>query len=578
MLDDTARIHARLQQIEDAMEGMERRLRTLEAALPSAESAPGPPEAPGAGVPDHSTAGTERFDVPAVLSLVGRSFMVFGGAFLLRALTDSGRLPRGAGILLGLGYAAGWLVTTERVAARGRPLSGVFHGVTAVAIGLPLIVEATTRFALLSAWASAAALALFGGLALAVAWRRRLQGLAGVTTLGVIGAAVALSATTGQYIPFAIVLVLNGVAALWLSYDCDWFWLRWPSALAADVAVLALLTRATRPQPTERPGAVIGVQLLLLALYLGSFAARTLVRGRLVLPFEILQTVVVFAVGLGGALAVARASGIGMGALGAASMALGAGTYAAAFAFVGRRQGLGANLYFYASLALVLTLTGLAVLLGAAPLTLVLAGLAVLTTWLARRFGRRALTVHGAVYCAGAVGGSGLLAAAVTALAGPSQAQWPALAPAAWAALAAVAACLAVPRPSTGTESPAFAHSPRLLIALLAAIGAGGALVVTLGPALAGSPPDAGTLATVRTAVVAGAAVLLAACARTDRFAELGWLTYPVLLTGAAKLLVEDFRHSRPATLFLALALYGAALVVAPRLMKGGARGNRPDV
>jgi hypothetical protein len=30
----------------------------------------------------------------------------------------------------------------------------------------------------------------------------------------------------------------------------------------------------------------------------------------------------------------------------------------------------------------------------------------------------------------------------------------------------------------------------------------------------------------------------------------------------------EDFKHSRPATLFIAMALYGAALIVAPRLRR----------
>jgi hypothetical protein len=39
-----------------------------------------------------------------------------------------------------------------------------------------------------------------------------------------------------------------------------------------------------------------------------------------------------------------------------------------------------------------------------------------------------------------------------------------------------------------------------------------------------------------------------------------------VLAAGGLKLLVEDLPRSRPATLFIALALYGGALIVAPRL------------
>jgi hypothetical protein len=38
------------------------------------------------------------------------------------------------------------------------------------------------------------------------------------------------------------------------------------------------------------------------------------------------------------------------------------------------------------------------------------------------------------------------------------------------------------------------------------------------------------------------------------------------------KMVAQDFKHSRPATLFIALALYGIALIVAPRLRRTGSR------
>jgi len=40
------------------------------------------------------------------------------------------------------------------------------------------------------------------------------------------------------------------------------------------------------------------------------------------------------------------------------------------------------------------------------------------------------------------------------------------------------------------------------------------------------------------------------------------------------KMVVQDFRDSRPATLFIALALYGIALIVAPRLRRTLERGG----
>jgi hypothetical protein len=38
------------------------------------------------------------------------------------------------------------------------------------------------------------------------------------------------------------------------------------------------------------------------------------------------------------------------------------------------------------------------------------------------------------------------------------------------------------------------------------------------------------------------------------------------------KMVVQDFQQSRPRTLFIALALFGAALIIAPRLRRGSVK------
>jgi hypothetical protein len=58
---------------------------------------------------------------------------------------------------------------------------------------------------------------------------------------------------------------------------------------------------------------------------------------------------------------------------------------------------------------------------------------------------------------------------------------------------------------------------------------------------------------------------MLSVISRLERFREASWLVYPLLVAGGIKLLVEDFPQGRAATLFLGLALYGGALIVAPR-------------
>jgi hypothetical protein len=74
-------------------------------------------------------------------------------------------------------------------------------------------------------------------------------------------------------------------------------------------------------------------------------------------------------------------------------------------------------------------------------------------------------------------------------------------------------------------------------------------------------------LATIRTAVLS---MLAVGCARLSRarFSAMGRLAYPLLAATGVKLLVIDLRSSRASTLFAALACYGLALVLVPRLRR----------
>jgi hypothetical protein len=108
----------------------------------------------------------------------------------------------------------------------------------------------------------------------------------------------------------------------------------------------------------------------------------------------------------------------------------------------------------------------------------------------------------------------------------------------------------------------------RTLLALAFTAGASSLLVLVAAPGLAGTPPDAGVLATVRTVLLALAAAGLARAGRTPQFLELGWVAWVVLAAGGIKILVEDFPASSPSTLFVALAAYGAALIVVPKISR----------
>jgi predicted tellurium resistance membrane protein TerC len=102
-------------------------------------------------------------------------------------------------------------------------------------------------------------------------------------------------------------------------------------------------------------------------------------------------------------------------------------------------------------------------------------------------------------------------------------------------------------------------------------VAAVGLAVGWLVPPLAGAPgPGAnpGVVATIRTAVLVAGVLLLAWISRSERWHEAGWLAYPVLVVIGMKLLLEDLARSPPASLFLAFALYGAALILVPRFRR----------
>jgi hypothetical protein len=53
------------------------------------------------------------------VSLIGRTLVVLGGAYLLRAITDASVVPKAGGVVAGLAYAVWWLARCDREAAAG---------------------------------------------------------------------------------------------------------------------------------------------------------------------------------------------------------------------------------------------------------------------------------------------------------------------------------------------------------------------------------------------------------------------------------------------------------------------------
>ncbi len=562
MDDRLSRLEAQLDALTRELAGLHERVGILEGRAHPADVS----DADDVAVADAARAPTpsRESDTTAVVSLIGRTLVVLGGAYLLRALTDSGTIAQGAGVGLGMAYALTWIVMADRAGLAGRRLSAAFHGVGFVLIALPLLFEATARYHFLNPVASSAALGIFAVVSLGVAARSQIRSLGWITTLGALVTVVGLMVLTADLAPYAIYLVLLGVTTLWYGYIFDWLALRWPVAFVVDLTVLVLSFRAVSPETLDTPAGAIVVQLLLLGLYLGSFGARTLFLNRDVIPFEVVQSVAAIVVGLGGAGYVTRTTGVGFLPLGLVTIVFGGAAYAVAIAFVERRQGRRRNFYFYTSAALVFTMTGWALVLPPRAIPVAWAGLALVAALAGRRSGRTTFQAHGAVYAVGAAVASGLATHALHGLGYPIGAPHEpgALAP---VVLAVLAACTWLF--GNGGDRPVYGRIPRLLLLIVTVGGVLGLgsdwLVLGLGRAA-----EPGMVATIRTALLVAGALALAWAEGAAGFVEAGWLVYPLLAITGVKFVFEDLSAGRPATLFVAFALYGTALIFGPRLKR----------
>lgn len=560
----------------EAIRRLEARVSALEDRLPR-EVAAGPVPA-GAAVEAPPETPAEDAWVAGLWTgfpLAGRTLLALGGAFLIRAGTDSGLVPPLGGVVAGLAYALLWLLLGDREAARGRRASANFHASAAVLVGYPLLWEATTRFAYITPAGSVLGLSLLTFPALFLAWRREAALVASMFTVAAAGSALGLSFATRSAVLYTAWLTALGVVTLWIAYSRRWVALPWLVAACTDVAVLRVVLAgvAAAERGTQlvgvAPAAARAVAGALPIAYLGSIALRTLWKRRDVGPFEITQSVVALVLGVGGAAAITRAQGQDPRLLGAGALTAALVAYAVAFLFVRRQLGRGRVFFFYGTLALALAIGGAALAGEAATRTATWSLLGVASAILGARFDRVSLRAHAALYAAAAAVSSGLLAGATAAIAHGA----PIRPEQTWAAVAlagAAAAYATLIARRSDRRPPGHARAPRLVLAAITVAGGVGAVSsLTTGafPSAGGGPVAVEAFA-VRTLVLAAAAIALAWTARRTGLAELGRMAWLLLAAGGAKLLLQDLKEGGSASLFLAFACYGAALVVAPRLLR----------
>lgn len=554
--------------MRDRLADIESRLDRIEHRIAALERQPTAASEPRQAAPEPALDGSLLTDVSAH---VGRVLLIFGGAYLLRAITDFKFVPTGIGILMGASYALFWLFMGYRKSAQaGLRALATFYGGTSVLLALPLLVEAISHFELLSGMQGLVALALFSTLALGVAATRRLRILAWFVVAGAVVTAFAILIVARLAVPTAVVLLLLGFGSLWVMYRYDLRGPRWLGALGANLGVGSLIVFASHDQWSLTPWPAALLAAVLLVGYFASFAVHTHVARRDVGVFEIVQSLLAAVLG---AAAVVAAGPAGFGAAGALGVGLGAASYALALQ-PATRLDHGINFYFYVVLGLVLVVPGSVLLLGPSSAAPIWAVLAVAFAIASGRSGWVILSLESTLLLLLAGAASGLLAAGLEAFVadGPLPPPRPAHA----AVAVATVVCLFVPVAQHSERWGVLAGAPQLTVLALSVWEVGG-LIVLAGAALAGiAQPveaDAGLIAALRSAVLAAAAVTLALSSRHPRWPEARWLVYPVLVLVGVKLFLEDFPHGRPVTLFVALAFIGGALLAVARLF-----GRRVEV
>jgi len=566
--------------LADEIRDLQTRVAHLVLALASATPLAPPREAPDTrnAPPASVLPPLSSLDSPAaLLPVIGRALLGLAGAYLLRTLTESGAMSARTGVAVGLVYAMVWLVWAARTPA-SRRLETTLHGLTSVLVLSPLIFEATTRLRAVSTWTAGAILLAFTLFGLAVSWRKDLRIVATFATLAGLGTSAALLLATHDVLPFTFVLLAIALAMEVSACLNHWLSERWIAAAAADLAVLLAtwlvtgehgLPAAYAPIPHA---ALLAAQIALLAIYLSSTIVRTLLRGFTFTGFETAQCAFAFLISVGGGLRLTSHSPGAAPALAILALVCAAACYLVSFLMLDRHAEQSRNFHTYSTFGLLLTLAGSRILLSGAAATVAWSVLAIAAIFVGGIFLRLTLKVHGIMFMLLALGASSALEQAAGLLLGSRA--WPGGAPwAIWSGALTACLCYVLGTRQSAAVTPSWSsRALRILVAgaavcLVAGIAAG---LLTAGyHQQFGAQATHAYCATLRTLVLSAAALLLAwGASRYPDRPEFGRLVYPVMALGAYRVVGVDLQQDRTAALFLSLLLFGAALMLLPKLIR----------
>ncbi len=562
-------IASEVEQLSARLRDLEHRVSALEGQPASASLAP----SESGGIAGPKSRPQQQQDSPAptlptgVLPVFGKAVLGIAGAYLLRAVAESGFLPKLLLLIVAIVYAGMWLALAVRTHA-SNGFASVTYAITATMILSPLLWESTVRFQILQPAFTAAILVAFVALALALAWRQNLQAIPWVATIAGVATALALIIGTRDLVPFTVGLLAMALATETVVCLGRPLSVRIIPGIAADFAVWLLVDLMTSPEGVPPEYSPIGATtitalcLVLLVIYGGSIGLRTFGLRYRITAFEIAQTAGAFAIATVGTLrAIPRAAA----PLGVFFLLIALACYWGALSrFSANEQTR--NRRVYASYAVTFLVTGSFLLFPEAFLAPFLSLAAITAALLYTCTDKLSLGLHVSVYLAAAAILSGLLNLAWSALTGTVPHT---LGSGAWGVAVSAGLCYAIGS-HTSNDISEKAWRSRLLWIVPSALvaGAGAALAVMMSARLGSSSGmlKAPHLSVVRTIVICVVALILGFSGSRLKRAELLWVAYAAIAFGALKLGFEDLRFGNAASLVASLLFYGLILILIPRL------------
>lgn len=561
-------VGALVEQLHDRVIELERRVAELETARVAtapARVAATPRPTDGSKPADwRSLPASERSS--GAVPVLGKAVLAMAGAYLLRAIAESGMLPKLPVLFVAIVYACWWLVWAAR-RPKSQQFASVAYAITSALVLSPLLWESTIRFQVLSPAVAGTVLVAYVVLSLTMSWRRGLQLIPWVAMLATVITALALIVQTREFIPFTAALLMAALAAE-LSACLDHpFSVRVAAAIACDLALALLVLIVASPEGVGEgfhPGSsatICALCIALLAIYGDSIGIRTLFQRQRITIFEIVQAVLAFCIAGAGALIATHGSAAP--ALGALYLVLAGFCYWGALSrFLDRAYSR--NRRVFASWAAALLMAGSLLLLPPDLAVGFLSASAIVFAVLYSRSGKISLGLHTSLFLAAATIISPLprYVMSALALAVPGVPAWTV-----WTIAVSAALCygLGARRHEEKRSRRALWVVPALLLGFTVAAALVAATVWVVPGRLDLSPSR---LSVVRTVVNCTLALALGYLAMRFKRVELGWVAYTALAFGTLKLVFEDLRFGNTASLVVSFLFYGLVLVLLPRLTR----------